>query len=559
MSASLLHSWRKSYTFLVLGTLAVVAAADHFLYAHRLGWTAAIVAAAMLAVLALRDASFLKLTGGRVMGLAALGLLLALVEQPTWLNILYIGVCLSVLALVNAHGWESDFVRWLRRLGRWLLAGWVRIFLDNGVVMRWLVRRGFSPALARGIAAWIIPVLLASVFVAIFAWANPIISGWFSRLGTLMSELIEKLPEIANPARIGFWFLFATFAWSLMRSRTVRIHAHKSAATTTTTPARDDDDDDHDATITNGESNEWLAATSAASVAGAAATAQDRNAIGFPAAMVIRCLILFNLVFAVENVLDTRYLWAVRATSFPPGFSYTEYVHRGAYPLIAAALLAGLFVLVTFNPNGATERSPWARRLVYFWIGQTIFLALSAAWRLVRYVEMDQLTRLRLASTIWFMLVALGLFYVVWRIIRRRSNGWLVNANAVTALLVLYPCCFINFDGLIAGFNARHCQEAGGGGSPLDIAYIEHLGTPALPALESVRDKLTTPQRRQWAADITARMHADLDEDLRDWHAWTWRRARIATAARRRAADTAAQLAARRPPAASPDAARPGG
>jgi hypothetical protein len=245
--------------------------------------------------------------------------------------------------------------------------------------------------------------------------------------------------------------------------------------------------------------------------------------------MVIRCLLLFNVVFAIENVLDARFLWT---ETLPPGFHYTEYVHRGAYPLIAAALLAGAFVLFTFRPGSATERSPWARPLVYFWIAQTIFLTLTAAWRLVRYVEMNQLTRLRLASTIWFLLVALGLCYIIWRIVRGRSNAWLINVNAITALLVLYPCCFLNFDGLIARFNARHCAQAGGGGSPLDIAYMEHLGTPALPALIEVRDKLTINADHAAASNAIARLHFHLDRDLRDWHAWTWRRARSMHAAR---------------------------
>ena len=524
-----IHLWRKSYLVLVLATLALVALADRLLYAQRVGWTAAVVAAAMLAVLALRDARFLKLPGGRVTWLAALGLLLALVEQPTWLNILYILLCLSVLALINAHGWDSDFVRWLRRLAAWLLSGWARIFLDNGVVMRWLVRRGFSPTLARGIAAWIIPLCFTSVFVALFAWANPVVENWFGRLGTFITHAFERLPDYLNPGRIIFWIFFAAIAWSLLRSRTHRARKHRTSNVRAASPSQPAPHlaPGHDRGLNVNVAREPTQTASAK-------VPVDRDgATGFPASMVIRCLVLFNLVFAVENILDARYLWASWTSSFPPGFSFSEYVHRGAYPLIAAALLAGLFVLVTFNPRGATERAPWARRLVYFWIAQTILLTLSAAWRLVRYVEMYQLTRLRLASTIWFALVALGLFYIVWRIVRGRSNAWLVNINAVTALLVLYPCCFINFDGLIASFNARHCQEAGGGGAALDIAYIEHLGTPALPALESVRDKLTTAARREQATQIADRLHAELTTDLRDWHAWTWRRARTAQAARR--------------------------
>src|SRR4051812_46588711 len=170
--------------------------------------------------------------------------------------------------------------------------------------------------------------------------------------------------------------------------------------------------------------------------------------------------------------------------------AYRQYVRRGAYPLVAAALLAGLFVLITFRPESDSERSKSARQLVYAWIGQTILLTLSAVWRLYVYVAMTELTRLRVASIIWFLLVGLGLYYVIARIVRGRSNGWLINVNALTALLMLYPCCFVNFDGIIANFNAIHCEEVGGGGSPLDIDYMRELGPTAVAPLDRVRDKI---------------------------------------------------------------------
>jgi hypothetical protein len=432
----------------------------------------------------------------------------ALIEQPTWLNILYILTCFATLALINAQGWDNSFVRWLARFGRWLAVGWTRLFLDNGVAMRWLIRRGFSPTLARGIAAWIIPLLFTSIFVAIFAWANPIISDWFSRLGTLIVRAIEALPELLNAARIFFWLIFAAVAWSLMRSRTWRRRRRE-----TPPPGM--------RRIIHGDgTEEWIAAPPPLP----GKVVSEHNALGIPAAMVIRCLILFNLVFAVEIALDLFVMFSAKYGS--DGTAFKSYVRRGAYPLVAAALLAGAFVLVTFRPKSQTEQSPWARRLVYLWIGQTILLTLSAMWRLVRYVDLTELTRLRVASTVWFILVGLGLFYIIWRIVRRRSNGWLVNVNAVTALVLLYPCCFINFDGMIASFNARHCEEVGGGGSPLDIAYFENLGTPALPALDSVRDQLIGDARKKWAREVSEKLHTELDADVNDWRSWTWRRAR---------------------------------
>jgi len=54
-------------------------------------------------------------------------------------------------------------------------------------------------------------------------------------------------------------------------------------------------------------------------------------------------LILFNLLFAVQTGLDATYL--IGSATLPEGMSYAEYAHHGAYPLLIATLLAGVFAL----------------------------------------------------------------------------------------------------------------------------------------------------------------------------------------------------------------------
>ena len=485
---AVLHTWRRSYTFVCLATVLIVAAADFFFYGHKVGWTAAAMVAAMFCLLSARDTRFYGTVVGRAFTLGLIGLLFALVEQPTWLNATYALLCLSGMALINTMGPESDFVPWLGRWTRWLSLGWTRFFLDNSVAMRWLMRRGFSPAVARTVAAWTVPVLLSLVFVGIFAWANPIIDNWISALGHQIAEVLKKLPSLLDIPRMFFWLAFAVAAWMLLRGRVWR--RHRRAPPNSQRP--------FDAIVIE-------------------------NEFSISAALVIRCLILFNIVFAVENILDLSVLYSEHT---PTGTEYKTYVRRGAYPLVAAALLAGTFVLVTFRPDSDTEKSPAARHLVYVWVGQTILLTGSAIWRLHRYIDLTELTRLRVASAVWFLLVALGLFYIVWRIVKSRSNAWLINANALTALLVIYPCCFINFDGYIADFNAEHCREAGGPGSAIDLDYFRDLGPSALAALDRTRGKLTVRPRAEHAAEVSRDLHAQLNEELADWRSWTWRRQR---------------------------------
>ena len=445
-----ISSLRRSYGLLVTATLLTVAAADFFFYGHMIGWTTAAFALILLIFLALRDSRFLQPAGGKIVLLSALGLLFALIEQPTWFNIAYIILCLGALGIINTFGWQRDFPEWARRWGHLLATGWMRLFSDNSVFIRCLARYGIPPSVARNI-----------------------------------------------------------FAWTLYRARAKRWSASRYAAAPVARPTL---------------------SSSTTTVIHPAPLAGSRN---ISAALVVRCLILFNLVFLVENVLDVRFL-GHKELLLPTGIEYKEYVRRGAYPLVAAALMAGAFVLVTFRSRSQTERSRWARRLVYLWIAQTIFLTATAAWRLMQYVELSELTRLRVASTIWFALVALGLVFIIWRIAATKTNRWLLNVNALTAVLVLYPCCFINFDGMIADFNINHCREGGGTGSALDIEYFRNLGTTSLAHFEEIRPKIGLEPGTAWRIDqaraVSIDLHDQLAREQSDWRAWTLRRARAVKA-----------------------------
>ncbi|HEX8521361.1 MAG TPA: DUF4173 domain-containing protein [Tepidisphaeraceae bacterium] len=514
-----LLTWRRSYALLLAATLLCVSLADFFFYNHRIGWTAAAFAAVLFLFIALRSNRFTRTAGGKLIALAAIGLVAALIEQPTWLNVPYTILCLGALATINAFGLPRDFPEWTKRWGRLLATGWMRLFSDNSVAIRWLVRHGVSPRIAKSIVAWFIPLILAGVFLAIFAWANPILSEWLSIITTHLARALEQLPNFFNLPRIFFWLAIATFAWTLFRGRGKRFNSSSLSPYSARGAGR-------------GAVPPIATAANPAHVQPSAkprASARGSHSTSIPASLVIRCLILFNLVFALENTLDVRFL-GNKQLLLPTGIEYKEYVRRGAYPLIAAALLAGAFVLITFRPNSQTEQSKWARRLVYTWIAQTIFLTATAAWRLEQYIEMSELTRLRVASVVWFFLVALGLAYVIWRILKHKSNLWLLNTNALTAAIVLYACCFINFDGMIASFNIQHCREGGGPGSSLDIEYFRDLGPTVLPQFEKIRPRLDIGWRIQQAAEVDHDLHQQLAEQQQDWRTWTFRRARAAKA-----------------------------
>ncbi|WP_421702872.1 DUF4173 domain-containing protein [Aliiroseovarius sp.] len=187
---------------------------------------------------------------------------------------------------------------------------------------------------------------------------------------------------------------------------------------------------------------------------------------------VLRALITFNALLAVQSVMDLSIL--VGGASLPEGMSHAEYAHRGAYPLLATAMLAGAFALAA-RPFLGEHRL--LKPLVMLWLGQNVALGLSAMLRLNLYVGEYGLTYLRIHAGIWMGLVVIGLGLTAWQILRARSNGWLMLRAAGLGVATLYACCFVNFAAIIAEENIE--LAARGQGQTLDYRYLCGLGPMA--------------------------------------------------------------------------------
>jgi hypothetical protein len=329
--------------------------------------------------------------------------------------------------------------------------------------------------------AWIVPLGIFAIFVWLFASANPLIEH-----GLLQIDLRSVL-NLLNPWRMAFWVLLAGVIWPLILRRS----NHSS--------------------IAQAEIRFEIAGKPSGLdfLLGARATT--------------RSLILFNALFVLQTMLDLTYLWA--GATLPDGMSHAEYAHRGAYPLIATALLAAGFVLIAMRPGGPAAQSRLIRPLVVLWIGQNILLVISSIFRLDLYVATYSLTYLRLAAFIWMGLVVAGLLLILIQIVRRKPNSWLITANAATLALVLYGCCFINTPQIIASYNIEHSRELGGTGPSLDLIYLAGLGPQALPILEAHIKQIPSlgpiTRDRRNCRDHALSLHPT------NWRGWSFRAWRL--------------------------------
>ena len=483
----------KSFGFLCAACLLAVVGGDWLLFGWPLGCNLALAISAALLLIALRNGPAFMTRTTFVLVLALGGLTLAMCEQPTVVGTLLAVVGLITYALAARGGFATSLAGWLRRWGRLPDHILLRPLRDTLIAGKWFYRHPSSePAPLRWTVLWTLPLALGLVFVIIFAVANPIIAQWAHALWSNFLAFLETLPTWLSFGRISFWILSGLGTYGLLRARR-RTRRPASAIVPPRLPGVD-----------------------------------------VKPMLIVRCLLVFNLIFSVQTFLDALYLCG--GAALPRGLTYADYAHRGSYALIVAALLAAAFVLITFRPAGTAERFTWARRLVYLWIAQNVLLTLAAVWRLKLYVSVYSLTRFRVAAAIWMLIVAAGLALIVWRIVRRRNNTWLLHANALTVAAVLYLCAFCNFNGGIAWFNVTHCHEADGQNANLDAAYLRDLGPEALPAvcwaLENFQDAGT---QKNLQAVQTA-LEAALARDLANWRGWTWRRQRLSAGLQERAA-----------------------
>lgn len=410
------------------------------------------------------------------------GLLIVVLAQVPWLmEPSLLAFCLSVLgtaiAAARLNGEPSTVLSGARDI---LLSMMWRIVPD--LVRAWGSRKILSKnKVSTLMLGWIVPVVGGVLFLSLFADANPIIAD------TLSAANPALLLQVITSGQAVFWLFLACLAWPFLAMPTPQQWRTPKVLSVTRTP--------------------WMAP--------------------FNNTSVTRALILFNGLFALQTGLDMAYLWG--GLKLPSGLTYADYAHRGAYPLIVTALLAGGFAILTTRPGTPPASSRLIRLLILSWVAQNLILVGSSIFRLKLYVSAYALTELRLASFIWMLLVFAGLVLIIVRILWSRSDIWLLQSNALSAFVTVYFACCLNFPGIVAQYDVSHCQEITGSGSPLDFGYLQALGPSAIPALDRFKMTLVgrigapvEPQDEARTVRITLAQHFTPSTDWRDFSLWHW-------------------------------------
>ena len=368
------------------------------------------------------------------------------------------------------------------------------LFIDMARYRKRRKRAGPKALTVSSIRGWIVPVSFSLVFAWLFAVANPMFERWFEQLGVFGDVWTS------DPHRWGAWMLAGLLCWPFLRVRGCKPPKDLVKDLSAMEPPLDG----------------------------------PRLTSLFGEPSVFRSLLLFNMLFALQNGLDAAYLWG--GVKLPEGMTYAGYAHRGAYTLIVTALLAAAFVLFTTREGAPSEASARVRRLLLLWTAQNALLVQYCVLRLDLYVDVYALTYWRVAAFGWMGLVFAGLVLIWAKILWARSAKWLVQANLLCLMLMVYGIANVNLPELIANHNVRVVQP-GVTTKAVDPAYLAALGPAALPAIDKVLAaphayKLDHPSHAELSALAVLKLkRAQLAHKVRfqaaDWRSWGWRHARV--------------------------------
>lgn len=443
---------------------------DYLFYAQHLSGGYIGVFAFGLVICAVAGRNLVRRDGRAWFALAAASVfVIALIVDPGLLSWVMFWVALSMAALIISTAQFDDGWLWFQRLLMHAFRSPIAPLLDAVKLRHALSRptqRRFS--IRRVLPVLALPLVGSAIILSLFATANPVI-------GNVLAAI--RLPEL-NAGRIALWLMLFTLAWSVLRPRLPQ----------------------HLIPTFDGSGDLPLPGVSVSSV--------------------LLSLVLFNLLFAVQNLLDGAYLWGI--LPIPADMTRAEYVHRGAYPLIATAVLAAIFVLVTLRPGSSTAAAPTIRKLVIVWIGQNMILVASSVLRTLDYIETSLLTTLRIEALAWMALVALGLVLICWRMLFGKSASWLINTNLAAAAGLLTLACFVDTGAIAAQWNVRHAREIGTHSRRLDLCYLSSLGSSSLLPLIELERRPLRPAFRERVQAVREAILNNLTYS-NDHGGWTWR------------------------------------
>ena len=192
----------------------------------------------------------------------------------------------------------------------------------------------------------------------------------------------------------------------------------------------------------------------------------------------VAVFVLLNLVIGLNNGIDIYYLFIEK--TLPKGLSHTNFLHQSVNSLILSIFLAIALIMYFFSSKlNFVKSANYIKMIAYVWIIQNLVLAILCLYKNYQYIDQFGLTYKRLGVYTFLFLAALGLFLTFYKILKNKTNLFLIRKNTWIAYIVLVFLGCFDWDYIITYNNLKSDKD-----SHIDYAYLTSLDHTGLPLLQ---------------------------------------------------------------------------
>ncbi len=229
------------------------------------------------------------------------------------------------------------------------------------------------------------------------------------------------------------------------------------------------------------------------------------------APLLIALLTLVSAVYISYLISQLAYFFSAFSGMLPAGSGLTSsaYARRGFFELvIISAINLSLLLFVQLlsrrRENGGIPAA--VKALSLFIGGFTLLLAATAFSKMVLYIRLYGMTRLRMLTSVFMIALAVTLLFVLLRLFFHRFP--LVRSVIAVGATLLVLVAFADVDRLVSSYNVQAYR--GGRLKEIDVGHLGRLSVSAVPAMVRLLDD-ADPQvaaeagavLRHWTAQLT--------------------------------------------------------
>jgi hypothetical protein len=342
----------------------------------------------------------------------------------------------------------------------------------------------------KAVGILIIPIIVFSLFVLIFKFANPIfgeiLDTSFSSFFTAIDDFFQNFsfPHLAFLALGTFFVISILYNWD----RVNVLHRLIPRAELIQTPEKLD---------------------------------APKLKTEYKTALILICSV--NVLLFIINAIDVRYLWFNINNDLKSAYQLSKLVHEGTYLLIFSILLSIAILLYYFRKDLNFLSDKYLLVIsAYIWIAQNGILVISVLLRNYEYITNYGLTHKRIGVAVFLLLTSIGLVMMWLKIKNLYSFFALFKQAGWAGYFVLASLAIFDWDSMIARYNLSTRSAA-----DIDYEYLYDLSPRTLPILYEHKEKIAerirhTSLNKDYESQELGRLYKKIDDYLTRQKSYTW-------------------------------------